>query len=44
MNRGVNPESGIQKIAENTEGATTIMNKDFDDTNLESRNTREFGV
>ena len=32
MNRGGNLESGIQKIEENTGGATT-MNKDFDDTN-----------
>ena len=32
MNRGGNLESGIQKIEENT-GATTTMNKDFDDTN-----------
>ena len=33
MNRGGNLESGIQKIEENTGGATTKMNKDFDDTN-----------
>ena len=32
MNRGGNLESGIQKIEENTGGATTTMNKDFDDT------------
>ena len=33
MNRGGTLESGIQKIEGNTGGATTIMNKDFDDTN-----------
>ena len=33
MNRGGNLESGIQKIEENTGGATTTMNKDFNDTN-----------
>ena len=33
MNRGGNLESGIQKIEENIGGATTTMNKDFDDTN-----------
>ena len=31
MNRGGNCESGIQNIEENT-GATTTMNKDFDNT------------
>ena len=33
MNMWGNLESGIQKIEENTGGATTTMIKDFDDTN-----------
>ena len=33
MNKGGNLDLGIQKIEENTGGAKTIMNKDFDDTN-----------
>ena len=37
MHRGGNLESGIQKIEENTGGATTTMNKDFDDTNWKQK-------
>ena len=44
MNRGGNLESGIQKIEENTGGATKTMNKDFDDTNWKQEIIGEFGV